>query len=107
VFERHIEGVEVDDYIRSIPTVWAKRSQEGQEVPLVSPGIRTAAVDPDGNLWISLTVPFTYVYDRAGDKRRTIRFKAAGTLMPTNFFFTRDKHVLVAPGCYEFGNTAL
>ncbi|OFW10123.1 MAG: hypothetical protein A3H96_17815 [Acidobacteria bacterium RIFCSPLOWO2_02_FULL_67_36] len=102
VFERHVEGTEMDDYVRSVPTVWPKRPEGGQEMPLVSPAIRTAAADPDGNLWISLTAPFTYVYDAAGNKRRTIRFTAAGTLMPTNFFFTADRRVLVAPGCYQF-----
>jgi hypothetical protein len=102
VFERHVEGIELDDYVRSMPTAWPKRSDGGQEVPLVAPAIRTAAADPEGNLWISLTTPFTYVYDPAGDKRRTIRFKAAGTLTPNRFFFTGNRRVLVAPGCYEF-----
>lgn len=102
VFERHVEGTEMDDYVRSIPTVWAKRSQADEEVPLVPPAVRTAAADPDGNLWISLSAPFTYVYDANGDRRRTIRFTAAGTLMPINFFFTANRRVLVAPGCYEF-----
>ena len=30
--------------------------------------IRTAAVDRAGNLWIAFVVPYTYVYDRDGDK---------------------------------------
>ena len=32
-------------------------------MPFVAPVVRTAAVDPRGRLWVSLTVPFTYVYD--------------------------------------------
>ena len=64
--------------------------------------IRTAAVDPAGNLWISLTAPYTYVYDSAGDKRRTLQFRAAGIVAPTSFFFTRDGRVLITPGCYAF-----
>ncbi len=64
--------------------------------------IRTAAVDPAGNLWISLTAPYTYVYDSAGDKRRTLQFRAAGVVAPTSFFFTRDGRVLITPGCYAF-----
>ena len=43
-----------------------------------------------------------YVYDSTGDKRRTIQFRAAGIVTPRTFFFTRDKRVLVTPGCYAF-----
>jgi hypothetical protein len=64
--------------------------------------IRTAAVDLDGDLWLSIMAPYTYVYDAAGDKRRTIQFRAAGIVAPTSFFFTRDRRVLVTPGCYAF-----
>ena len=38
----------------------------------MTPTIRTAAVDPDGHLWIAFTVPYTYVFDRDGDKIRTV-----------------------------------
>ena len=55
-----------------------------------------------GNLWISLMAPFTYVYDRNGEKRHTLQFTAAGVIAPTSFFFTADGRVLVAPGCYAF-----
>jgi hypothetical protein len=64
--------------------------------------IRTAAVDRDGNLWISLVAPYTYVYDQSGDKRRTLQFRAAGVVAPASFFFTNDSRVLVSPGCYAF-----
>ena len=68
----------------------------------MTPTVRTAAVDLAGRLWISLTVPYTYVYDAVGNKRRTIHFQAAGLLAPTNMYFTRDKRLLVSPGCYTF-----
>jgi hypothetical protein len=64
--------------------------------------IRTAAVDPAGQLWISLAVPYTYVYDSQGDKTRTVQFKTTGIMSPTSLFFTRNGHLLVTPGCYEF-----
>ena len=64
--------------------------------------VRTAAVDPGGNLWISLVAPYTYVYDASGDKRHVLQFRAAGIIAPTHFFFTRDHKVLVTPGCYTF-----
>jgi hypothetical protein len=103
VFERHIEGVEVDPFLRTLPTAWARRPGAGRdEFPLVPASIRAAAVDADGQLWISLAVPFTYVYDSAGDKRRIIQFRGAGIISPTNLFFTHDKRLLVTPGCYAF-----
>jgi hypothetical protein len=100
VFERHIEGLEVDGPLRSLPTTWPRLA--GGEFPIVPAMIRTAAVDPAGNLWISLNAPYTYVYDGAGDKRRTLQFRAAGIVAPTSFFFTRDGRVLIAPGCFAF-----
>jgi hypothetical protein len=103
MFERHVEGVEVDDYVLSLPTEWPRRkSAEGRELPVVRPGVRAAAADKEGSLWVSLATPFTYVYDRRGDKRRTIQFRGAGIISPTALSFTREGRVLVAPGCYSF-----
>jgi hypothetical protein len=103
VFERHIEGPEVDDYIRTMPTVWpARRNDDGDVLPLVPPEVRTAAVDRQGRLWISLMQPYTYVYDPSGDKIRTVQFKGADILAPNSLFFTKDGRILVTPGCYEF-----
>jgi hypothetical protein len=100
VFERHIEGVELDGQIQALPTTWPKRVPGA--LPLVSPLVRTAAVDADGRLWVSLMTPFTYVYDRNGDKIRTLQFEAGGMVSPTSLFFTRPGRLLVTPGCYEF-----
>jgi len=102
LFERHIEGTEIDDLVASQPTVWPTRRIEDREVPFVQPIVRTAAVDPQGQLWVSLIVPFTYVYDTQGDKARTVQFSATGILTPTSLFFTRAGHILVTPGCYEY-----
>lgn len=99
VFERHIQGVELDQFLRTLPTTWERR---GDRAPIVQASVQAAGVDPEGRLWISLAVPFTYVYDRDGDKTRTLRFRAAGVMSPTSFFFTGDKRVLVTPGCYAF-----
>jgi hypothetical protein len=99
VFERHIEGIELDPYISRLPTTWPRKRGE---IPIVPAMIRTAAVDADGNLWISLAAPFTYVYDALGDKRHTFQFRGAGIISPTSFFFTRDRRVIVTPGCYAF-----
>jgi len=102
VYERHIEGPELDDYLRTMPTAWPKRQVEKNLLPIVPAAIRTAAVDRTGRLWVALTSPFTYVYDRSGDKIRTVQFKGADVLSPNSLFFTKDGRVLVTPGCYIF-----
>ena len=102
LFERHIEGVELDPTLSSLPTKWPTRRVQDREVPYVTPTVRAAAVDRSGHLWISLMAPFTYVYDRQGDKIRTVQFRGAGILSPTSLFFTQAGHLLVTPGCYEF-----
>jgi hypothetical protein len=107
LFERHVEGPEIDDYLQTMPTRWpARRNDEGDLLPLVPPAIRTAGVDRQGRLWIALMQPYTYVYDPAGDKIRTVQFRGADTLSPSSLFFTKDGRVLVTPGCYEFKTPA-
>lgn len=102
LFERHIEGRELDDFLASLPTRWPTRRVQDREVPFVQPTVRAAAVDGRGQLWVSLSLPYTYVYDAHGDKTRAVQFSAAGTISPTSLFFTRDGRLLVTPGCYEF-----
>jgi hypothetical protein len=104
VFERHVEGPEVDAYLKTMPTRWPTRATEdGDVLPIVPPAVRTAAVDPSGRLWITLTGSVTYVYDATGDKVRTVQFHGgAGTLTPNSLFFAKDGRILVTPGCYEF-----
>lgn len=102
LYERHIEGPEVDPYLAALPNRWPRRRVEDREMPLVHPAVRAAAVDPRGRLWVSLVEPYTYVYDAHGDKIRTIQFRAAGLIGPTSLFFTTDGRLLVTPGCYEF-----
>jgi hypothetical protein len=103
LFERHVEGPELDDYLRAMPTQWpVRKTEDGDVLPLVPPAIRAAGVDRQGRLWISLMQPFTYVYDPSGDKVRTVQFKGADVLSPNSLFFTKDGRILVTPGCYEF-----
>jgi hypothetical protein len=103
LFERHVEGPEVDEYLRTMPTRWpVRRTVDGDVLPVVAPAVRTAGVDSDGRLWVALTSPFTYVYDGSGEKLRTVQFKGAGLLSPSSLFFTKDGRILVTPGCYEF-----
>jgi hypothetical protein len=102
LFERSVQGVELDGYLAAQPTRWPRRRIQDREVPYVAPLIRTASVDRQGRLWISLIAPYTYVYDAEGDKTRTLQFTGAGTLAPSSLFFTRDGRLLVTPGCYEF-----
>ena len=102
VFERHIEGIQLDPYVRQMPTTWPRRRSGAAEYPVVPAMIRTAAVDREGNLWVSLISPYTYVYDVSGDKRSTVQFRGAGIVSPTSFFFTSGARVLITPGCYTF-----
>jgi hypothetical protein len=107
LFERHIEGRELDDYLEAQPTRWPTRRAQDREVPLVVPTVRAAAIDATGQLWISLAVPFTYVYDAHGDKVHTVQFRAAGIVSPTSLSFGRNGRLLITPGCYEFDPTTL
>ncbi len=104
-FERHIEGPALDAYLQSLPTTWPTRKIGDGTYPLVQPVVRTAALSPEGDLWISLIPPLTFVYDATGDKTRTVQFDATGPLSPTSLFFSRASgatRLLVTPGCYEF-----
>ena len=103
LFERHVEGAELDVVIANLPTTWPRRTDEGgREIPVIPPTVRTAAVDPDGNLWIALNVPYVYVYDPRGEKIRTVRLRGAGPVQPISLFFPSPNRLLVTPGCYEF-----
>lgn len=105
LFERHIEGVEIDPILATLPGSWPLRKADDVQYPLIQPNIRTAALDPAGNLWISLVQPHTYVYDPDGEKIRVVQFRGAGIISPTSLFFAGPRRVLVTPGCYEFDPT--
>ena len=102
LFERHIEGPELDGFLKALPTTWPRRRTAEGELPVVRPTVRAAAVDRDGNLWVALAVPYSYVYGADGDKIRTVQFRGAGTLTPTSLFFGTRGQLLVTPGLYEF-----
>ena len=102
VFERRIEGREIDALVAGLPKRWPTRKTDEGELPFVTPTIRTAAVDRDGRLWVAFTVPYTYVFDRDGDKIRTVQFRGAGIMTPSSLFFGKNGRVLVTPGLYEF-----
>jgi hypothetical protein len=102
VFERAIQGRELDELLAAQPQRWPRRTVGDREVPLVAPVVRTAAVDPGGRLWVSFILPYTYVYDPEGEKTRTLQFRAAGVLAATSLTFPGLDRVLVTPGCYEF-----
>jgi len=102
VFERHIEGPEMDPIVGTLATEWPRRRLDDDVLPLVPPSIRTAIVDPRGRLWVGLTRPYTYVYDLAGEKIRTVQFRGAGVVTATSLSFPSPDRVLVTPGCYEF-----
>jgi hypothetical protein len=103
LFERHIEGPELDADLQALPTIWPRRDPiDGVRLPLIVPLIRTAAVDSAGRLWVSLVLPYTYVFAPNGDKLRTVQFHGAGPLSVTSLTFAKGDRALVTPGCYEF-----
>src|SRR5262249_34332968 len=102
VFERRIQGREIDQLVTDLPSRWPTRKTDEGEVPLVRPTIRAASVDRAGNLWVAFVIPYTYVFDGDGDKVRTVQFRGAGTIAPTSFFFGPNNRLLVTPGLYEF-----
>ena len=102
VFQRAIQGREIDDFVGQLPTTWPRRKSEEGELPLVAPTVRSAAVDAKGRVWIALIVPYTYVFDRDGDKVRTVQFRGAGNVSPGSMFFGKNGRLLVTPGLYEF-----
>jgi hypothetical protein len=102
MYERVIQGRELDPILEQMPRKWPRRTVDGTELPLVVPNVRTAAVDHKGNLWVTFLTPFTYVFDPDGEKVRTVQFRAAGIIAPASLFFTAGGTVLITPGCYEF-----
>jgi hypothetical protein len=102
IFERHIEGVEIDGFVQSLPTTWKRQMTSEGEIPLVLPSVYAAGADRSDNLWISLAAGTTYIYDPAGEKRRIVQFRGARVIAPTSLSFTSRGRVLVTPGCYAF-----
>jgi hypothetical protein len=105
LFERVIQGREIDQLLANQPTAWPPRGASGRELPVVPPVVRTAAVDPAGRLWVSFVVPWTYVYDGDGEKVRTLQFHATGIIAPTSLSFGARGRLLITPGCYVFDAT--
>jgi hypothetical protein len=101
-FERRVQGREVEQAIAGLPTTWPIRKDADGAYPIVTPTIRSAAIDREGRVWISLLVPFTYVFDRDGDKIRVVQFRGAGIVSPNSLFFGSRGRVLVTPGLFEF-----
>jgi hypothetical protein len=101
LFERRMQGREADAVVAALPGSWPRQPANG-ELPLVTPTIRAAAVDADGNLWVSFVQRFTYVFDADGDRVRTVQFRGAGEVLPSSLFFSPRGRLLVTPGLYEF-----
>ena len=59
LFERRIEGLEVDPLLANLPTTWLRRRTSEGELPLVTPTVRAAAVDAAGRLWIAFVSPYS------------------------------------------------
>jgi hypothetical protein len=104
LFERHIEGPELDPIIARLPNRWATPDDGSR--PLPAPVVRTAAVDRTGRLWVALQTGHVYVYDATGEKIRTLVFGGPSPDLTSSLFFTRSGRVLTGPGGYEFDAAA-
>ena len=102
LLERTLQGREVDALLATLPTSWPRRQIAGDELPLVPPSIRAAAVDAEGNLWVALADGTIYVYDADGEKTRVLRLEATGPLLPNSLSLPSPTRLLVSPGLYEF-----
>ena len=102
LFERRIQGREIDSFVSRLPSLWPKRLAASGEIPFVTPTIRTAAVDSSGHLWVSFAEPVTYEFDADGDKIRVVNFRAAGPVSPNHISFDERGRMLVTPGLYIF-----
>ncbi len=102
IFERRIQGREIDDFVSRLPNMWPKRASGHGEIPFVPPTIRTAAVDLSGHLWVSFAEPVTYEFDGDGDKVRAVQFRAAGIVSPNHMSFDEKGRMLVTPGLVVF-----
>jgi hypothetical protein len=103
MFDRAIQGRELDLWLQNQPTSWSRTTAaDDRTAPVVRPLVRAAAVDRDGNLWVSFRLPYTYVYDEEGEKRRTLQLQGGGPLVPTSLSFAPDGRLLVTPGGYIF-----
>jgi hypothetical protein len=103
LFERQMQGTEIDGLIASLPDRWPRGTDE---LPVVRRSVRAAAVDADGRLWVSLAVPYTYVFDRDGDKLRVLQLRAGGIVSPTSMVFGDTSQLLVTPGLLVFDPAA-
>lgn len=100
LFERHIEGPELDPIIQRLPTRWVTPDDGSR--PLPAPVVRTAAADRQGRLWVVLQTGHVYVYDPTGEKVRTVTFGGATPTLTSSLYFTKNGRLLTGPGGYEF-----
>jgi hypothetical protein len=104
VFERHIEGVELDPIIQTLPNRWLDRPAGVRPFPI--PAVHTAQADSEGRLWVAVRTGYTYVYDQRGEKIRTVRFEGVRPIYPTSLHFRANSRLVVGPEGYEFEVTA-
>jgi hypothetical protein len=100
LFERHIEGPELDPIIARLPDRWATPDDGSRPLPALM--VRAAAADRQGRLWVVLQTGHVYVYDASGEKIRTLVFGGPSRELTSSLFFTRGGRVLTGPAGYEF-----
>jgi len=104
LFERHIEGPELDPIVARLPDRWDTPNDGSRPLPALM--VRAAAADRQGRLWVVLQTGHVYVYDTSGEKVRTLVFGGPSRELTSSLFFTRGGRVLTGPAGYEFGVTS-
>ena len=106
MFERRMQGREIDEVVANLADHLAAATDDRRRVPVrAADGSHRRRRSRRPALG-SFVVPYTYVFDRDGDKVRTVQFRGAGILSPASFFFTHQGHLLVTPGLYQFDAAA-
>jgi hypothetical protein len=97
LFERAIQGRELDGLLAACPS--GGRAGRWAIVAPLAACRPTAAVDPEGRLWVSfvLLTPTS----TTKEKLRTIQFRPPASSPPAAWRFLRRSRA-VTPGCYEF-----
>ena len=85
VYERAIQGREIDPVIAAIPDRWPRRGG-GRGAAGRADGSTAAVIGPAA-LWISFVVPYTYVYDATVRKSARCSSAARVSLSPSSLWF--------------------
>ena len=102
LFERHIEGAELDRFVQALPTTWPRRKTDDGEMPIV-PAVGARGGRRCGRQPVDLDRTCRHLRLRPrGDKTAHRAVPRRRDRLPDGLSFTPKGRLLVAPGCYAF-----